>query len=122
MARKVGNYGEELAVEFLQKNGYQILKRQYRTRYSEIDIIARHDDCHGNCHDEYIVFIEVKYRRSLRFGYPRESVNLAKQKKIKQNALIYMANELKAEHNFRFDVIEIVDDGVVNITHIKNAF
>lgn len=117
MARKVGNYGEDLAADFLQKKGYQIMHRQYRTRFAEIDIIARHG--------EYIVFIEVKYRRNLLFGYPRESVGPVKQRKIKQCALMFMAIELRKEQDFRFDVIDIVDDsadGTFNITHIENAF
>lgn len=109
--KQKGYLAEKNASDFLLKKGYNILFKNYQTRYGEIDIIAKKDT--------YICFIEVKYRKNINKGYPREAVNLKKQEKIKNTAILYITENNLQNIDFRFDVIEILKD---NITHIKNAF
>ena len=109
--RQKGNLGEAMAAAFLEEKGYNIVKRNYNKRSGEIDIIAENE--------KYLVFAEVKYRKSLKNGYPREAVDYKKQEKIRSTALLYLAEVGKADKAIRFDVIEIIDD---KIEHIENAF
>ena len=69
---ELGKEGETRAVEFLWKKGYRILERNFRTKRGEIDIIARNR--------KEIIFVEVKTRKNLDYGFPSESVNDNKQK------------------------------------------
>jgi putative endonuclease len=115
--RELGSLGEDLAVKYLIKNNYIIINRNYRTRYGEIDVVAKDDD--------YLVFIEVKARKNTNFGYPREAVNYTKQCKIKQLANFYLLKETKMNNNIRFDVVEVFLDKnneVKSIEIIANAF
>ncbi|WP_137695999.1 YraN family protein [Ruminiclostridium herbifermentans] len=119
--RAIGTEGEQKAVEFLEENGYTILKLNYRVgRIGEIDIIAQDG--------EYICFIEVKTRKSYSFGVPRESVTFKKQEKIKLLASIYLTNTGNIDKPIRFDIVEILmknnnDANEMNtINLIKNAF
>jgi len=109
-------FGQVHAEKFLKSKDYQILCKNYRMQTGEIDIVAKH----GN----YIIFAEVKYRKSLAHGYPRESVTPAKQRKIKKAALHYIATHPHvAESDFRFDVVEVLgDEQQVYINHIEDAF
>ena len=110
-----GLYGQHAAEKLLQNKGYQIRDKNYRIKSGEIDIIAQV----GNT----IIFVEVKYRRGLRFGYPREAVGHAKQQKILRTALYYISRHGFEHHDFRFDVIEVLEDnGQTTINHIENAF
>jgi putative endonuclease len=113
--KALGTKGEDLAVRFLQKKGYRIVKRNYKTPVGEIDIIARDGDT--------IVFIEVKTRTDISFGYPFEAVNKRKRQKLKNLALLYLKRQGK-ESPVRFDVLSIfcMDDGKKDIEHIKDAF
>ncbi len=95
---KLGEKGEELAVRFLKKKGYKIIKQNYKTRIGEIDIIARD----GNA----LVFIEVKTRESIEYGLPFEAINSAKKRKIANVALLYL-KRLKEIPPCRFDVVSI---------------
>ena len=111
--RKIGKAWENAAVSFLKDKGYSILCVNYRTRYSEIDIIAQ--DAH------FLVFIEVKYRRNARSGNPLEAVDHKKQQRICRAAVSYMSeNGYDMEKTFvRFDVIGIMGR---RIEHIEGAF
>jgi putative endonuclease len=113
--KPLGSEGEDLAVRFLQKKGYRIVARNYKTPVGEIDIIARDGDT--------IVFIEVKTRTDISFGYPFEAVNNRKRQKLKNLALLYLKRQGK-ESPVRFDVLSIfcMDDGKKDIEHIKDAF
>lgn len=107
-----GRIGEIMAAEYLEKKKYKILEKNYKNQIGEIDIIAKDKDVY--------VFVEVKYKDSLYFGYPREMVTPQKQRKIYQTATSY----LKSKRLFdivamRFDVVEIVGE---RITHLENAF
>lgn len=114
--KKIGAFGESLACEYLIKNGYRILKRNYSCRAGEIDIIAMQGD--------NVVFIEVKTRSSGRYGMPSEAVSAAKQQKIVRTALHYMQSNRLLDYMCRFDVIEIIvdEDNNHQINLIKDAF
>ncbi len=120
--REIGAVGEREAGEFLQRNGYTILKTNYRVgRLGEIDIIANDN--------EYICFIEVKTRRTSTFGSPGEAVTKTKQQKIRQIAAIYLTNTRKMDSKVRFDVVEILmnktmenANSIKSINLIKDAF
>ncbi len=113
--KQVGNIGESLAVMTLKNKGYEILAINFTTRIGEIDVIAKDRN--------YIVFVEVKTRENLDFGYPREAVNFKKQQKIKLVATEYLKRNKKLEHNCRFDVIEIIGDKLnFECEHLENAF
>lgn len=109
--RAVGSQYEKLATAYLMEKGYQILYNNYYCKMGEIDIIARDH--------EYIVFIEVKYRRTKQFGYPREAVTYQKRKHILRTAQYYLLTQIGREQACRFDVIEILDG---KITHLIAAF
>lgn len=110
--RAKGTEEEALAAEFLERHGYKIIEKNFYTRKSEIDIIARDG--------EYLVFVEVKYRRDITSGYPEEAVD---QRKIRR--IIYGAREYLWKHHYpeetpvRFDVAAILGD---HIRLIKDAF
>jgi len=111
----LGTYGQKLAENYLKSHGYQIMESNFRCQSGEIDIIARDGG--------YIVFIEVKYRRSLAHGYPREAVGYYKQRHIRRVAEYYIMVKRLCNQDFRFDVLEIIDMADnPEITLIKNAF
>lgn len=110
----LGDKGEELAKQFLEKLGYQIIGMNWRERKFEIDIIA--------IDGQEIVFIEVKTRSTAYFGNPEEAVTAKKQEHLINGADFYIQkNEIDLE--CRFDVIAIVlNSKHKDIKHIKNAF
>ena len=107
----MGRAGEKRAVDFLKKNGFKILKTNYKTVVGEIDIIAEEKGV--------IVFIEVKTRTSDNFGAPSEAVDKRKQEKYYKTATYFLQKEKKTDSECRFDVVEI-ENGQIN--HIFNAF
>ncbi len=112
----LGKQGEDMATAHLKKNGFQIVTRNYRQKSGEIDIIARDG--------EWLVFIEVKTRKSLRFGQPFEAVTQKKQTQIGRVALDYMTRNKLLDQAVRFDVISIMvnQDGKADIEHLPNCF
>jgi len=113
--KKLGHLGETAAMSFLQTKGYIILETNYQTKIAEIDIIAKDKDC--------ICFIEVKTRRSLKKGLPKESITYSKQKKIILGASFYLKTNKQMNSKVRFDVVEVVEKkGEFDINLIKNAF
>jgi len=113
--QQFGKAGEALALQCLKKNGYQIIEQNYRNRLGEIDIIAKDGDT--------IVFVEVKSRRTNRFGHPKQAVTPAKQRKISKVALYYLKTTRQLNRSGRFDVVSILsasDPPCVEI--VKNAF
>lgn len=115
---ELGFSGEIQAGFFLEKHGFSILETNYRTKFCEIDIIAKEDDT--------LCFIEVKTRTSLKKGLPKESVNPAKQKKIILGAQFYLKSCGLDNIRVRFDVVEIYlnteKNSAPHIHIIKNAF
>lgn len=110
--RETGRLGEEQAVRFLQKKGVRILERNFQDRNGEIDLIAEEDGV--------LLFIEVKYRRSSRYGEPEEAVTVEKQRKISRTALYYLHRTQEGRQTpMRFDVISVTDK---SIRWIRDAF
>lgn len=110
--RKVGHRWEVHAAAFLNAQGYKILELNFNCKFGEIDIIAKD----GN----YLVFCEVKYRKTVEAGLPEEAVTTYKQKKIISSALFYMSSHhFSYETEVRFDVVSILGS---EISVIKNAF
>lgn len=110
--RSRGDYYEERAACYLREQGYEILCRNFRCRRGEIDLVARDR--------KTIVFVEVKYRKSLNTGHPLEAITLAKQKKITMSAVYYLLKEYgRTDVSCRFDVIGVLPDEIV---WIKDAF
>lgn len=112
---QLGRKNEALAVRFLKRQGYRILEQNYRTPRGEIDIIAR-------C-DHAIIFVEVKSRRSDRYGTAKHAVTRPKQTRISKAALAWLKSHGKLSDRARFDVVTIdyAEKGP-HIELIKNAF
>ena len=97
--RRVGQFGEEQACQYLLRHAFLILERNYYTRFGELDIIAY------DCTYEQLVFIEVKTRCNSIFG--AYSISQKKYHKMKRSAWIYMKRESKITDDYRFDSITI---------------
>jgi len=110
----LGREGEDIAADFLRKKGFRIIEKNYRTPFGEIDIIAQDKSV--------VVFVEVKTRSGIAFGYPFEAVNPKKREKIRKVALCFMKRQ-KKEFAARFDVLSIYfEHGKHQIEHIQDAF
>ena len=96
--RSVGSVTEERAMEYLTGLGYEPVQRNYRCRAGEIDLVARDG--------EYLVFAEVKYRRTEEFGLPEEAVDAKKQMRIRRAAECFLKEQrVPADTPVRFDVV-----------------
>ncbi len=120
MARNnlAGAWGEALAAEYLRKKHYTVVAAGYRSRFGEIDLIVTNK--------KYLVFVEVKLRKSDRFAQALEFVDQRKQTRIRTTASIYLSLN-PTELQPRFDVIEIyAPDGIATvnpkINHLEDAF
>ena len=118
MSRKnleFGVLGETTAVNFLKAQGYKILKRNYKTKFSEIDIIAQ---------DKSVVcFVEVKARHSDIFGQPAEAISRRKQMQISRSAICYLKENNALGREARFDILTLLyTKGLPEIDLIKDAF
>ena len=102
----LGKHGEDLAVAELERRGYAVLARRYRTRHGEIDVVARDG--------ETIVFVEVKAKVTAEFGTAAEAVTPRKQRRVASMAVEYLARHRLTARPCRFDVVAI-DAGVVTV-------
>jgi putative endonuclease len=110
----LGKQGEAIALDFLRNKGFSIIRKNYRTVFGEIDIIAKDKGV--------IVFVEVKTRTDNAFGHPFEAVDQRKREKIRKVALSFLKTQ-KNEAPSRFDVISITrGGGETRIEHIQDAF
>lgn len=114
----VGAWGESLAAEFLRKKNYKLVASGYRSRFGEIDLIV--------CNRKFLVFVEVKLRKSAAFANACEFVDERKQTRLRTTAEIFLS-ENPTDLQPRFDVIEIyAKDGLQTvkpvINHIEDAF
>lgn len=110
--RKTGSAYENLAAKYLEDNGFKILERNFFCKFGEVDIIAQEDD--------YLCFIEVKYRKVAGSGNPFEAVDFRKQKKISSVFDYYiMTHPYMNKFQVRFDVVGILN---TEISLIRNAF
>ncbi len=111
----LGKLGEELACGELQRRGYAILERRYRSRFGEIDIVARDG--------ETIVFVEVKARAGQEFGGAAAAVTAWKQRRVTQMAVDFLSRRRLSESPCRFDVVAIdFEDGKPRMAVYANAF
>lgn len=94
-----GNYGEDLAVKFLKKQGYKILERNFRISGGEIDIVAKDKDI--------LVFVEVKARWSHQYGLPSESMTYWKIKYLLKTAMFYIMKTGWGEKEYRLDFVGV---------------
>lgn len=111
----VGKWGEDKAEEYLKSKGYSIQGRNVRTPYGEIDIVARKK--------EKNIFIEVKTRRNVKFGYPEEAINGRKKVKLIESAMAYMQAHPEFGDDWQIDVISIqkMPSKDLKILHFENA-
>lgn len=111
---EIGHLGEVIAKRYLQNKGYRIVEENYRTKYAEIDLIARDKGV--------LVFVEVRTRKDERFGSPEDSINRSKIRKLIRNAEAYVARKRYAKA-YRIDAICIVfnkNEKASRITHHEN--
>ncbi len=112
----LGAHGEELAARFLRAAGIEIVDRNWRCRYGELDLIVREADV--------TAFVEVKTRSGLGFGTPAEAVTFAKQQRIRRLALLWLDEQGGSYRRIRFDVVSVLlrIGGEPEITHLKAVF
>ncbi len=111
-----GNKGEAFARDYFLRKGFTVCERGYHSRYGEIDIILENN--------EYIIFVEVKTRKSRTISKGIEAVDKNKRIKIIKTAFIYLINN-PSKKQPRFDVVEVTvnNNGTLkNINHFENAF
>lgn len=114
--QELGKYGEDKAYEYLIKNNYKIIERNFLCKQGEIDIIAMSKE-------KELVFVEVKTRKNLKYGTPCEAVTPKKMKNIIFSSKYYIFLNKLYNINIRYDVIEVyVFNTRYSINHIKNAF
>ena len=116
--RKRGKWGEEVACEYLKAKGCTIITTGFRSRFGEIDIIAKSK--------EYLIFAEVKTRKNSNFAHAKEFVSRDKQRKIISTANFWLMRR-PTKLQPRFDVIEVYAEfgektEMPEINHIENAF
>ncbi|MEW5008430.1 MAG: YraN family protein [Cycloclasticus sp.] len=111
---QLGQEAEDLALGYLQQQGLTLIERNYRSRYGEIDLIMRDQ--------QHIVFVEVRFRSSQRYGGALSSVDIHKQRKLIKCAQQYIANT-PSRLGFRFDVLAISPSSQQHdIQWLTNAF
>ena len=117
-SKLAGTWGEALAAEYLRKKHYKIIANGFHSRFGEIDLIAQNR--------KFLVFVEVKLRKSARFAQAREYVDTRKQDKLRVTASVYLS-QYPTDLQPRFDVIEIyAPEGMATaapeIYHMEDAF
>ena len=112
--REIGKIGEDIATQYLEKIGYQIVEKNFQCKLGEIDIIAKDKD--------EVVFVEVKSRKILSYGKPADAVNGIKKKHIYRTAQYYLLIHNQLDVYTRIDVIEIyLNEEKYRLNHIKQA-
>ena len=114
--RKLGDWGEEKALRYLIDQGYQLLTRNWRTREGEIDLVMNLDST--------IVFIEVKTRKTDRFGPPEEGITRGKQERLRKTSRAYLQENDYENRDWRIDVIAIEATKIgeiMRLDHYENA-
>jgi len=118
--KKIGDRGELLARKFFTDNGFIVVARNFRCRHGEIDLVLRKD--------KTFRFVEVKFRRSMEYGLPQESVIRKKQRRIRSAATYWLrlrhVSVMNTECDFHFDVLAIYESssGKVSYELIEDAF
>lgn len=113
--KNVGDIGEHLALEHLQRHGYRILEQKYSVQGGEIDVVAKKDNT--------LIFVEVKTATSPSFGAPETWVDERKQQRLGLAAEVYMQRNTIVDVDCRFDVIAVdLSCHPPAIRHIQDAF
>ncbi|MBI2827891.1 MAG: YraN family protein [Acidobacteria bacterium] len=113
--QSLGKMGEDLACDELVRRGYAILERRYRTRYGEIDIVARSG--------RTLVFVEVKARAGEEYGGGGAAVTPSKQQRIVRMAIDFLSRRRLLDHPCRFDVVTIdLEGGHTRVEVYPHAF
>lgn len=115
--RKIGKIGEEIAAEFLANKGYQIIEKNYYSRYGEIDLVAWETGS--------VIFVEVKTRTNQAYGAPETSVTQKKLDRIEKAALMWMQAHPNMSDDWRIEVVAILIDElhqVQDIRHFKDIY
>lgn len=110
----LGQLGENIAREYLEKKGYNIIEQNYKTKYAEIDLVAKKDDV--------LIFVEVRSKTGEQFGSPEDTINREKKRRLKMNSKGYVYR-VKWKEGYRIDAICIVfnpDQTVFRLTHHEN--
>ena len=111
---QTGRLGEKIARKFLEKKGYKILEQNYRTKFAEIDLVAKQG--------KELVFVEVRTKRGEMFGTPEESLDKRKLRKLWWNANSY-TSRIRWQGPYRVDAVCIVlkqDNSTQRINHYEN--
>ncbi len=113
--KELGDWGEQIAVDYLISKNVKVIGRNIRTGYGEIDILGQEDGI--------IIFFEVKTRRTEEFGNPEDAVNYKKREHMRNSALDFMQSNPDLEMDWRIDVIAIFVGGKdkFQIRWVKNA-
>lgn len=113
--RQTGLEGEQAAVEFLERQGYEILARNVFCRVGELDVVAQKDDV--------LCFVEVRTRSTDAFGAPALTVMSAKRHRVVKAAMYYLQRHGVVNRMIRFDVISVVGRGrQASVEYLPNAF
>lgn len=111
---KKGKEGEDLATQYLERQGFEILERNFRHKRNEIDLIARKNN--------WLVFVEVKYRASAAFGYPEDFVDYKKARNVVDAAVEYQY-KIGWKGNVRYDIVSVLElNGETEVKHFEDAF
>ncbi|HOJ92121.1 MAG TPA: YraN family protein [Dictyoglomaceae bacterium] len=115
--KEIGDIGEKFAVEFFERRGFNILHKNLRFKFGELDLVVEKSGI--------LVFVEVKTRSNNNFGEPIEAVDYKKQEKIKKMAEMFLANYKKIVKGVRFDVLSVIvlpEGKISSWEYIPNAF
>jgi putative endonuclease len=108
--KQIGDEAEDLAVDYLRGQGYEIIERNFRCSFGEVDIIALDGDA--------LVFVEVKKKGSDRFGTPGEMITPKKLEKVRRSAQKYMADNILENADWRIDAVLINGERVELLKNI----
>jgi putative endonuclease len=111
-----GGWGEDQAEQYLAQRGYQVIGRNIRTAYGELDLVCRQGDL--------LVFVEVKTRRNQALGFPEAAITSKKREHLLHSAQDYIEKNLLTPGNWRIDIISIIGYprlGEPEIVHFDNA-
>jgi putative endonuclease len=113
--QRTGRLGEDAAARYLERSGWEVVERNCRTPYGEIDIVARDRGA--------LVFVEVRARSSADFGAPAESLTMRKRQRMASCAHAYLAEHAQPEPDWRVDFIGVWVDGrhVTRLEHYRHA-
>ncbi|MFL5576275.1 MAG: YraN family protein [Gemmatimonadaceae bacterium] len=111
----LGETGERVAARWLKRRGWEIVAWRFRSGHRDIDLIAEREGL--------VAFVEVKTRRTERFGGPVGAVGWRKQRELTRSALVWMDRFGRAGSAYRFDVIGVIMQGAaVRVRHVEDAF